>query len=61
MVFSWHLAPQPPSTRGVSFHYNDSIMNFGVCLQSIFPPSWIDLVLVLVVDDFYDHLSGFLP
>ena len=35
----------PPSTCGVNCHYNDGIMSFGVMFQSIFTPSWIDLVL----------------
>ena len=34
----------PPSIWGVTFHYNDGIMSFGVGFWSIFPPSWIDFV-----------------
>lgn len=40
--------PNPPCTCGVCFHYNDDIMSFGVGLCSIFPPSWMDLVLACV-------------
>ena len=48
-----------PSTCGVSFHHNDGIMSFGVCLWSVFPPSCNDLLLVSFAVDLYNRRKDF--